>query len=59
MVLPTVGAVLSVFRIFVKKFYNSFCYVEKMVRSECLSLVKHVYLIQTIILIRPLWLSGI
>ena len=30
-----------------------------MVRSECLGLVKHINLIQTIILIRLLWLSGI
>ena len=30
-----------------------------MIRSECLGLVKHIYLIQTIILIRLLRLSGI
>ena len=34
-------------------------YVENMVRSECLDLVKHIYLIQSIILIRLRWLSGI
>ena len=33
-------------------------YVEKKVWSECLGLVKHIYLIQTIILTRLLWLSG-
>ena len=38
---------------------NSFCYVEEMVGSECLGLVKHIYLNQTIILICLLWLSGI
>ena len=50
--LPTVGAVFGVFHIFRQKFCNSFCYVERMVRSECLGLVKHIYLIQTIILVR-------
>ena len=59
MALPTIGAVLGVFRIFCQKFCNSFCYVEKMVRSECPGLVKHIYLIQTIILIRLLCLSDI
>ena len=59
MALPTVGAVFGVFRIFVKKNCNSFCYVETLVWIECLGLVKHIYLIQTIILIRLLWLSGI
>ena len=59
MALPTVGAVFGVFRIFCQKISNSFCYVEKMVQSEWLSLVKHIYLIQTIILIRLLWLSCI
>ena len=54
MALPTAGAVF-----FCQKLCNSFCYVDKMVRSECLGLVKHIYLIQTIILIRLLWLSGI
>ena len=54
MALPTVGAVFGVFRICCQKFGNSYCYVEKMVRSECLGLVKHIYLIQTIILIRLL-----
>ena len=59
MALPTVGAVFGVFRIFCQIFCNSFLYGEKMVRSECLGLVKHIYLIQNIILIRLLWLSGI
>ena len=52
MALPTVGAVFGVFR-------NSFFLCHKMVRGECLGLVKHIYLIQTIILIRLLWLPGI
>ena len=60
MALPTVGAVFwGCFRIFCQKFCNSFCSVETMVRSECLGLVKHMYLIQTVILIRLQWLSGI
>ena len=42
-----------------QKFCNPFCYIEKLVRSECMGLVKHIYLIQTIILIRLLWLPGI
>ena len=58
MALPTFGAVFGGFRIFVKNFVIHF-YVEKMVRSECLGLVKHIYLIQTIILIRLLWLPAI
>ena len=48
----------GVVRILVKN-CNLFCYVVKMIRSECLGLVKHIYLIQAIILIRFLWLPGI
>ena len=59
MALPTVSAVFGVFRIFVKKFEIHFFYVESMVWSQCLGIVKHIYLIQTIRLIRLLWLSGI
>ena len=59
MALSTFGAVFGGFRIFVKNFVIRFFYVEKMVRSECLSLVKHIYLIQTIILIRLLWVPAI
>ena len=44
---------------FCQKLCNSFFYAERMVRSECLGLVKHIYLVQSIILIRLLWLSGI
>ena len=55
----TVGGVFGVFCIFCQKLCNSFRYVKKMVRCECLGLVKHIYLIQTIILIRLLRLSGI
>ena len=58
MALPTVGTVFGVFRIFVKKFLIPFV-SQKMIRSECLGLVKHIYLIEAIILIRLLWLSGI
>ena len=58
MALRTVDADFGVFRIFCQKLCNSFCYVEKVIRSDCLGLVKHIYLIQTIILIRLLWLSG-
>ena len=56
---PTVGAVFGVLRIFCKKNCNSFCYVEKMARSKCPGLVKRIYLIQTIIVIRLLCLSDI
>ena len=59
MAFPTDGVDFGVFRIFCKKLCNSFCFVENMVRSKCLGLVKTIYLIQTIILIRLLWLSGI
>ena len=59
MALQTVGAVFGVFSHFCQKFCNSIFYVEKMVRSECLGLVKHIYLIQTLTFIRLLWLSGI
>ena len=59
MALPTVGAAFGVFRMFCQKFCNSFCYVEKLARSECLGLVKYINLIQIIIMIRLLWLSGI
>ena len=58
MAVPTVGAVFGVFRIFCQKFCNLFFYVEEKVWSQCLGLVKHIYLIQTIILTRLLWLSG-
>ena len=58
MALPTVGAVFGVFRIFCQKFCNSFFMSKKQVWSECLGLVKHIYLIQTIILTRLLWLSS-
>ena len=58
MAVPTVGAVFGVFRIFVKNFAIYFFYVEEKVWSQCLGLVKHIYLIQTIILTRLLWLSG-
>ena len=59
MALQTVCAVFWCFSHFCQKFCISFCYVEKMIRSECLGLVKHIYLIQTIILIRLLRLLGI
>ena len=59
MTLLTVGAVFGVFSHCLSRFCNSFCYVEKMVRSECLALVKYNYLIHTIIFIRLLRLSGI
>ena len=59
MALPTVGAVFGVFRIFCKKKKCNSFLCKKMVRNDCLGLVKHIYLIQTIILIRLLWLSGI
>ena len=59
MALPTVDIVFSVFLIFCQFFCNSFCYAEKMIRSECLGLVKHIFLIQAMILIRLLWLPGI
>ena len=49
----------DVFRIFVKKFVIHFVISKTMIRGECLGLVKHIYLIQIIILIRLLWLSGI
>ena len=44
MALPTAGAFFWCFSLFCQKFCNSFCYVEKMVRSECLGLVKMIYL---------------
>ena len=59
MALSTVGAVFVVFRIFLSKKNVFHIFMSKMVRSECLGLVKHMCLIQTIILIRLLWLSGI
>ena len=59
MALPSVCDFFCIFRIFCHLFVISFCYIEKMVRSECFGLVKHIYLIQTIIFIRLLWLSGI
>ena len=59
MAFQTFCAVFGVFRIFCQKFCISFCYVEKMIRSECLGLVKNIYLIQTIILIHLLRLLGI
>ena len=48
MALPTVGALFGAVRIFVKNFVIHFIMSKKMVRSECLGLVKHIYLIQTI-----------
>ena len=48
-----------VFRIFVKKIVIYFFKFEKMTRSERLGLIKHIYSIQAIILIRLLWLSGV
>ena len=59
MALPTVGAVFWCFSNFLSKKLLFIFSCQKMVRSECLGLVKHIYLIQTIILIRLLWLSGI
>ena len=35
MALPTDGAGFGVFLVFCQKSCNSFCYVEKMVRSYC------------------------
>ena len=59
MPLPTDDAVFGVFlHFFVKNFIIHFL-CRKMVQSECLGHVKHIYLIQTLILIRLLWLSGI
>ena len=51
-----VGAVFGVFffTFFVKNFVIHFVMSKKMVRSGCLGLVKHFYLIQTIILTRLL-----
>ena len=49
MALPTVGAVFGVFRICCLKICNSFFMSKTMVRSECLGLVKHFDLIQTMI----------
>ena len=57
MALPTVGTVFCVIHIFVKKFIHFL--IEKMICSERLGLVKHIYSIQAKILIRLLWLSGV
>ena len=43
MALPTVGTVFGVFRNFVKHFVIHFVYVEKMIQSECLGLVNHLF----------------
>ena len=59
MALPTVGTVFGVFRNFVKHFVIHFVYVEKMIQSECLGLVKHIYSIQAIILIYLIRLQGV
>ena len=59
MALPKVGAVFGCFSHFLSKKLEIIFLCQKMVRSECLDLVKHIYLIQSIILIRLLWLSGI
>ena len=58
MALPTIGNVFCVFRIFVKKIVIHFS-SRKIIRSERLGLVKHIYSIQAILLIRLLWLSGV
>ena len=60
MALTMVGTVFCVFFFtFLSKNCNSFCYVEKMIRSERLGLVKDIYSIQAMVLIRLLWSPGI
>ena len=60
MALPTVGAVFGAFRIFFFSKKLKFIFLcKKGVESECRGPVKHIYSIQTMILTRLLWLSGI